>query len=64
MQFMKKGGKNMESIGVIRGMDSLGRVVIPRELRDLYKLEGQVEVVSTAEGILIRNPKYKLVENH
>ena len=53
----------MESIGVIRGMDSLGRVVIPRELRDLYKLEGQVEVVSTAEGILIRNPKYKLVEN-
>ena len=60
---MKKGGKNMESIGVIRGMDSLGRVVIPRELRDLYKLEGQVEVVATAEGILIRNPKYKLVEN-
>ena len=52
----------MESIGVIRGMDSLGRVVIPRELRDLYKLEGQVEVVSTREGILIRNPKYKLVE--
>ena len=47
----------MEGVGVIRGMDSLGRVVIPRELRDLYKLEGQVEIVSTAEGILIRNPQ-------
>ena len=47
----------MEGVGAIRGMDSLGRVVIPRELRDLYKLEGQVEVVPTADGTWNKNPQ-------
>ena len=51
-----------KDIGIIREMDNLGRVVIPKEWRDLYKFEGQLEIVATTEGVLIRHPKYKLIE--
>ena len=60
--YQSKGDKNMEAVGIIREMDDLGRVVIPKEWRDLYKFEGPLEIVATAEGVLIRHPKYKLVE--
>ena len=52
----------MGEIGIIRDIDNLGRIVIPKEWRTLYKLDGDVEVVPTTDGILIRNPKYILVE--
>ena len=51
-----------KSVGVIRKMDELGRLPIPKEWRDLYKFEGPLEIVATTEGVLIRHPKYKLVE--
>ncbi len=45
--------------GIIRQVDSLGRVVLPVELRKLYGIEknGSVEILGTDEGILIRLPK-------
>ena len=49
-------------IGVKRELDKLGRVVIPKEFRDLYKFEGSVEIVATEEGVLIRNPEYIIVK--
>lgn len=49
-------------IGVIREFDSLGRLVIPKEMRTLFNFSGKVEIVVTENGVLIRNPKYKLVE--
>ena len=52
----------MDSIGIIRELDKLGRVTIPKEWRDLFKLERPLEIVATTEGVLIRNPKYKLIE--
>ncbi len=52
----------MENIGIIRELDDLGRMTIPKEWRDLYQFEGALEIVATTEGVLIRHPKYKLVE--
>ena len=49
-----------ENIGVIKEIDRLGRIVIPKDLRDRYLFENKVEVVATKEGILIKNPEYRL----
>lgn len=51
-----------KSIGIVKEVDNLGRIVIPKELRQLYKLTSQVELVTTEAGVLMRNPQYKLVE--
>ena len=53
-------------IGIFREMDKLGRIVIPIEFRSTFKLENEVEILATDEGVLIRNPKYKvvLIENN
>ncbi len=52
----------MEKQGINKEIDSLGRLVIPKEMRSLFKMETEVELIVTEEGILVRNPKYKLVE--
>jgi len=52
----------MRKIGIIREVDKLGRIVIPKELRVFYKIDVKVEIITTEEGILIRNPKYILIE--
>ena len=49
-------------VGVHKDIDKLGRIVIPKKMRSLFHLKDDVELVVTEEGILIRNPKYKLVE--
>ena len=52
----------MEQIGVKKEIDQLGRLCIPKEMRKLYGLDREVELVITAEGIFVRNPKYVLVQ--
>ena len=52
----------MKSVGMIREIDKLGRLVIPKEMRDIYHLAEKVEIVATDEGVLIRNPIYKVVK--
>ena len=51
-----------KNVGVIKEIDNLGRIVIPKEFRRRLGLGENVEVVLTDNGVLIRNPKYKLVE--
>ena len=51
-------------IGIIKEFDKLGRIVIPKELRDRYGLWGKVEIVATQNGILIQNPQYVLTERN
>ena len=34
-----KGGSNMKATGVIRKVDELGRIVIPKELRDVLGIQ-------------------------
>ena len=51
-------------IGMRKKVDNLGRVTIPKEYRDFYNLNAADEVclVETTEGLLITNPKYKVVK--
>ena len=51
-----------ENVGVIKEIDRLGRIVIPKEFRERLNLEKEVEVVLTECGVFIRNSKYKLIE--
>ena len=44
----------MEIIGIIKEIDNLGRLVIPKSLRERFGLFGKVEIITTKEGILIR----------
>ena len=52
----------MSEIGVIKEIDNLGRIVIPKEMRMRYSFEREVELILTEDGVLIRSPKYKLIE--
>lgn len=51
----------MCKVGIKREIDKNGRLCVPKEMRDLLNLEGEVELVMTKEGILLRNPKFILV---
>ena len=50
-----------DTVGVIKEIDTLGRIVIPKEMRDRLSLGRSVEVALTESGVLVRNPEYKLV---
>lgn len=49
-------------VGILKEIDNLGRIVIPKDYRERLSLEKEVEVVLTSSGVLIRNPEYKLVK--
>lgn len=51
----------MSDIGIFKEFDKLGRIVIPKELRDRFLLEDKVEIIATKEGVLIRNPDFIIV---
>ena len=51
-----------ETVGVIKEIDKLGRIVIPKEMRDRMGFNKEVEVVLTKEGILLKNSEYELVK--
>ena len=51
-----------EKVGVIKEVDKLGRIVIPKEFRERLSLEKNVEVLLTEDGVLIRNPEWQLVK--
>ena len=52
----------MEKIGVIREIDNLGRLCIPKEMRKMFNMDNKVEIVAVPEGILVKNPEYILVK--
>ncbi len=49
-------------LGIMKEIDSLGRIVIPKEFRERLKLEKRVELVLTKNRLLIRNAKYEIVK--
>ena len=51
-----------KNIGVIKEIDKLGRLVIPKEFRERLNMGKEVEVLITENGVLIRNPEYVLVK--
>ena len=54
--------ENMNKIGIVKEIDKLGRVLIPKELRERYGLNSSIEMVVTEEGILIKNQEYYLMK--
>jgi len=52
----------MTRIGITRKIDTLGRLVIPKEMRLFFQMQAQeyAEVIATEQGILIRNPVYEV----
>ena len=48
----------MTNIGIVRKIDSMGRVTLPKELRRVFKLNtnDEIEILATADGILLRVP--------
>ena len=51
----------IEEIGIIKEIDNLGRLVIPKEIRSRYLIDNKVELIMYKEGILIRNPTGEFV---
>ena len=49
------------NVGIIKEIDPLGRIVIPKEFRERLMLDKRVEVVLTERGVLIRNSEYELI---
>ena len=60
--FVKKEHRKMNLLGIIKDIDGVGRVVIPKALRDRYGLSKQIEVIAVEEGVLIRKPKSEICE--
>ena len=52
----------VEGVGIKKEIDKLGRICIPKEMRNLFHLESEVELLITTEGILLKNPEYILVK--
>ncbi|MBQ8340724.1 MAG: hypothetical protein IJY16_09790 [Clostridia bacterium] len=52
----------MEQVGIKLEFDSLGRICIPKKIRNLYGLDSEVELLLSDEGVWLRSPRYTLVE--
>ncbi len=49
-------------IGIVKEIDKLGRIVIPKEFRERVGIDKEVEIIVTDKGVLLRNPEYVLVK--
>ena len=45
----------MKMMGIKKKVDNLGRICIPKPMRELYGLGNVVELVVTNEGVLLRS---------
>ena len=52
----------MEKIGIIKEIDNLGRLQIPKEIRTRLGLTEKVELVVEKDGLLIKSIEYELVK--
>ena len=50
----------MEKVGIIKEIDNLGRLQIPKDIRKRLGLSNSVELVTTKEGLLIKSIEYEL----
>ena len=51
----------MEEIGIIKEIDALGRLHIPKEIRNRLGIGKAVEPVVTKKGLLIKSCEYALI---
>ena len=50
-------------VGIIKEIDKLGRIVVPKELRERFGLTDTVELIATEHGVMLRSPEYRLIKN-
>ncbi|MBE6903642.1 MAG: AbrB/MazE/SpoVT family DNA-binding domain-containing protein [Ruminococcaceae bacterium] len=52
----------MTQIGILRKVDALGRVTLPKEFRRVFRLnkDDEIEILATEEGILLRIPNIEV----
>lgn len=53
-----------QAVGIVKEIDNLGRLCVPKEIRRLFGIDKEVELVLTKEGVLMRNPRFKLTEKN
>lgn len=51
----------MKNIGITKEIDALGRLQIPKDIRERLELTGEVELIVTPDGLLVRSNEYRLV---
>jgi len=56
-----KGGKKVKATGVVRRIDDLGRVVIPKEIRKTLRIKEGDPLKTTLEQIMIVSESLKLL---
>ena len=49
----------MKSTGIVRGIDSLGRIVLPKELRTTLHLDGDTKLEIFVDGDAIVRKKHR-----
>lgn len=51
-------------IGTMHRVDTMGRLVLPKEIREFYQINTNdtVEIIPTVDGIVIRKPGYRVVK--
>lgn len=56
MVYFGKEVVNVRTFRVVRKIDKLGRIVVPKDMRDFYKIDidTPLEIVAVEDGILIR----------
>lgn len=54
----------MTNIGIIRKVDSLGRITLPKEFRRVFDMNNrdEIEMLATKQGILLRKSNIKLTQ--
>ena len=63
MNFQKVIGRIfVENIGIVKEFDKLGRIVIPKDLRDRYGINDKVEIIATKDGIILKSVEYVLAK--
>ncbi|MBQ5746682.1 MAG: hypothetical protein IIV81_01965 [Clostridia bacterium] len=53
----------MAKIGIVKEIDTLGRLQIPKEIRVRLGLGKTVELIVTEDGLLIKSVEYVLVKS-
>lgn len=48
-----------KKIAVVKSIDRLGRLVIPKDYRKLYHLDKEVDIIGTEYGLLLSAPKFR-----
>ena len=51
-------------VGIIKEIDKPGRIVIPKDIRERYGFDDNVEIVTLKEGILIKSRDYVLIKKN